>query len=101
MIAVDPEPVKRAATSLSSQQDGGRRKVTLDDPVAAAAKHSGWQASTANVSCVKAWRDRLHELGNAARSAAEELTASMDSYISTDGSVAKEMTTYASWLRNA
>lgn len=101
VIRVEPGVVKRAAANLRTQQEGGKKKIKLDDPVAAGAGHPGWRVATASNGCIKAWRDRLHRLGENARQASEELTESMDAVTSTDGSIAEDLAADAAWLRNA
>lgn len=101
LIQVNAAPVIRAARYLETQGDGTSKKIKMDDPIAASKAHEGWDASAANNACVTAWRVRLQKLGKAALDASEELTKSMDDYISTDGSVRDDMSKGASWLRGA
>jgi hypothetical protein len=101
LIELTPDPVIRAARSLSDQQSGSHSKIKLDDAQAAGTPHPGWAASAANGPCVQAWRQHLHSLGKTAAEAADALTRTMDDYVSTNESVADQMRSDAAWLGDA
>ncbi|WP_171161716.1 hypothetical protein [Streptomyces sp. I05A-00742] len=81
-------PTSVAAEFQAASSDG-RELAKLDDPGRASAAHDAWAVSAASTECIASWRNRLHELGRSARTAASAVTKSMDAYTGTDRSIAE------------
>ncbi|MEU1281997.1 hypothetical protein [Streptomyces sp. NPDC005805] len=100
-LGLTDTPVRSKATGLRVAQGEARDKSKLDDAEAVGRTHSGWDAGVASNDCVGAWQKRLHRLSDLAEDAAAALTKGMDTQISEDVSIAKEIRKSAGWLEDA
>jgi hypothetical protein len=100
-ITVEPPSPTKVARQFHTASEAGRNRTTLDDPMTAGHAHRGWAVAGPNTDCITAWRERLHELGDAARTAACGITSAMDDYIGADESAGARLNRDARWLEDA